>query len=128
VTTAGHTSSSAGKPADTPSWTARLLLAVAGVLLALGTAEGALRAAHFHFDLVPSLQFGWPDAVALHDAYSPDPDLVWVTRDYKATLKDARRTHPAIIFMGDSCTEFGSYPSRVLATLQSAGAPPTTGV
>jgi lysophospholipase L1-like esterase len=128
VTTAGRTRSSAGTPTDTPSWTARVLLALAGVLLALGTAEGALRAAHFHFDLVPSLQFGWPDAVALRDAYSPDPDLVWVTRDYKATLKDARRTHPAIVFMGDSCTEFASYPSRVLATLQSAGAPLTTGV
>lgn len=129
MTTAEPTSSSAaGASADTPSWTARLLLAAAGVLLALGAAEGALRVAHFQFDLVPSLQFGWPDAAALHDAYSPDPDLVWVTRDYRERLRDARRAHPAIVFMGDSCTEFGSYPAKVLATLQAAGSPLATGV
>jgi lysophospholipase L1-like esterase len=115
-------------PPATPSWAGRLLLAAMGVLLALGTAEGALRAAHFHFDLVPSLQFGWPDAVALHDAYAPDPDLVWVTHEYQATLKRARRTHPAIVFMGDSCTEFGSYPSRVLELLNAARSPLATGV
>ena len=112
----------------TPSWAVRLVLAALGVLLALGTAEGALRAAHFRFDLVPSLQFGWPDAVALHEAYAPDPDLVWVTHDYQAKLKDARRTHPAIVFMGDSCTEFGSYPSRVLELLNGQRAPLATGV
>lgn len=110
------------------AWTGRLLLAAGGVLLALGAAEGGLRLAHFHFDLVPTLQFGWPDATALHDGYSPDPDLVWVTRDYRDRLRDARRAHPAIVFMGDSCTEFGSYPARTLALLQAAGAPLATGV
>ena len=123
-----RTGSSITPQADAPAWTGRLLLAAVGVLLALGTAEGALRIARFHFDLVPSLQFGWPDAVALHDAYAPDPDLIWVTHDYKATLRDARRTHPAIVFMGDSCTEFGSYPSRVLMLLGTAGSPVATGV
>jgi lysophospholipase L1-like esterase len=112
----------------TLSWIGRLLLAGAGLLLALGIAEGALRVARFHFDLVPTLQFGWPDPVALRDAYVPDPDLVWVTRDYHATIRDARRTHPSIVFMGDSCTEFGSYPARTLAALQASGAPLTTGV
>jgi lysophospholipase L1-like esterase len=109
-------------------WTARLALAVAGVLLALTTAEGALRASHFHFDLVPSLEFGWPDPVALHTAYVSDPDLVWVTRDYAQTLRGARDAHPAIVFMGDSCTEFGTYPSKTLAALSAAGAPLSTGV
>ena len=96
--------------------------------MALGTAEGTLRAAHFHFDLVPALQFGWPDPAALRDAYSPDSDMVWVTRDYHDRLRDARRAHPAIVFMGDSCTEFGTYPAKVLATLQAAGSPLASGV
>ena len=109
-------------------WTERLLLPVMGVLLALGTAEAALRVARFHFDLVPSLQFGWPDATALRDAYAPDSDLVWVTRDYRERLREARRTHPAIVFMGDSCTEFGSYPAKTLTALQAAGSPLATGV
>lgn len=104
------------------------MLAAAGVLLALGTAEGTLRIAHFHFDLVPSLQFGWPDAVALREAYTSDPDLVWVTRDYRERLRQARRTHPAIVFMGDSCTEFGTYPARVLTMQRAAGSSLATGV
>jgi lysophospholipase L1-like esterase len=110
------------------SWSGRLALAAMGVFLALGTAEAALRVARFHFDLVPSLQFGWPDATALHDAYAPDPDLVWVTRDYRERLREARHAHPAIVFMGDSCTEFGSYPSKTLAALRAAGSPLATGV
>ena len=112
----------------TLSWKGGLALAAFGVLLALGTAEAALRAFRFHFDLVPSLQFGWPDPQALRDAYAPDPDLVWVTRDYREVLRTARRLHPAIVFMGDSCTEFGTYPSRTLAKLQAAGSPLATGV
>lgn len=96
--------------------------------MTLGIAEAGLRIARFHFDLAPSLQFGWPDATALHDAYSPDPDLVWVTRDYHERLREARRLHPAIVFMGDSCTQFGTYPAKVLATLQAAGSPLATGI
>jgi lysophospholipase L1-like esterase len=109
-------------------WTGRLLLAAMGVLLALGTAEAALRVARFHFDLRPALHFGWPDATALQDAYDSDPDLVWVTRDYRERLREARRMHPAIVFMGDSCTEFGSYPAKTLTSLEAAGSPLATGI
>jgi lysophospholipase L1-like esterase len=114
--------------ADAPlSWPARLLLAVFGVLLAVATGEAGLRVARFHFDLVPALEFGWPDPVAMHDAYEADPDLIWVTRNYRATLREARRAHPAVVFMGDSCTEFGSYPEKTIAAL-AQGSPLATGV
>src|SRR3954467_9915755 len=105
------------------AWPARLLLAAFGVVLALAVVEGALRAVHFHFDFVPTLEFGWPDAVAMREGYAPDPDLIWVTRGYRETLRAARRLHPAIVFMGDSCTEFGEYPERTLEALRSAGSP-----
>jgi lysophospholipase L1-like esterase len=91
-----------------------------GVLLAIATAEAALRIIRFHFDLVPAVQFGWPDPTTLTQAYETDPDLVWITRGYRETLRDARRTHPAVVFMGDSCTEFGSYPARTITKLQTA--------
>jgi len=110
------------------SWKVRVALVASGLLLALGTSEAALRAAHFHFDLVPTLEFGWPDPVALHNVYAPDPDLVWVTRDYHETLRAAQHIHPAIVFMGDSCTEFGTYPTRTLALLAASHAPLATGV
>src|SRR3954447_18997141 len=105
------------------AWPSRLLLALFGVTLALLTGEGALHAAHFRFDLVPTLEFGWPDPVALHDHYAADPDLIWVTRDYRLSLREARRQHATLVFMGDSCTEFGSYPAKTAALLASAGSP-----
>jgi lysophospholipase L1-like esterase len=107
---------------DTPlSWAGRTALAAFGVALALLTGEAALRVAHFHFDLVPALEFGWPDPTVMHNAYRSDPDLVWVTRDYQQTLLLARRVHPAIVFMGDSCTEFGNYPTKTMAVLEEMG-------
>ena len=111
-----------------PGWALGLLLAFLGVVVALGTAEVALRIARFHFDLIPTLQFGWPDPVALKDAYQSDPDLVWVTKDYPDTLAAARRDHPAVVFMGDSCTEFGTYPRRTLERLSAEHSPLARGV
>ena len=127
MTTADPSSRAADAPAARPSWSSQLILAVAGVLLALASAEGALRVAHFHFDLVPSLQFGWPDAIALHDAYSPDPDLVWVTHDYRERLRDARLAHPAIVFMGDCARNSGTI-RRGCSRCSAAGSPLATGV
>lgn len=114
---------------DAPlSWPARLLLGVFGVVLALGVGETFLRVTHFHFDLVPTLEFGWPDPVAMRDAYVADPDLVWVTKNYRETVRAARQAPPAIVFMGDSCTEFGTYPSKTIAELEQAGSPLAHGV
>jgi lysophospholipase L1-like esterase len=110
------------------AWPSRLLLAAFGIVLGLACGEAALRVAHFRFDFVPTLEFGWPDPVALRDVYQSDPDLIWVTRDYRQTLSAARRTPPAIVFMGDSCTQFGDYPARTLADLAAAGSPLASGI
>jgi lysophospholipase L1-like esterase len=96
----------------------RVALVTISMMLVVGLFEVGLRAAHFEFHLYPSVQFGWPDAAALRDVYRPDPDLIWVTSDFAEKLAAARRTHPAIVFMGDSCTEFGSYPAKTLVRLQ----------
>jgi lysophospholipase L1-like esterase len=92
-------------------------VALIAVGAALGLAEIGLRAANFSFQTFPTVQFGYPDPVTLHDLFVPDRDLFWVTRDYAANVADARRTHPAVVFMGDSCTQFGSYPGIVLTRL-----------
>jgi lysophospholipase L1-like esterase len=107
---------------------AQLGQALAGVLMALAVAEAALRIGGFHFDFVPALEFGWPDPKTISEVYQADPDLLWVTRDYQATLAAARREPPAIVFMGDSCTEFGSYPAKTLEELQAAGSPLRTAI
>ncbi|MEN3340132.1 MAG: hypothetical protein V7647_3808 [Acidobacteriota bacterium] len=109
------------------TWTGRIALAMSSVVLTLALLEGVLRVAGFHFSLTPAVQFGWPDPLTIQSVYADDPDLFWVTRDYHQKLREARRSHPAIIFMGDSCTEFGTYPARTLALLSEDG-PPVTGV
>jgi lysophospholipase L1-like esterase len=107
---------------------AGLLLAVFGVVASLALAEAVLRLAHFQYHLMPTVQFGWPDPQTIAAHYADDPDLFWVTRDYHEKLRAARRTHPDVIFMGDSCTEFGTYPARTIDALAAAGAPVKTGM
>ena len=96
-----------------------LLVSVAfcGCLTALTLAEGGLRLWGFRFASLPTVQFGWPDPIILRDNYVPDKDLLWVTQDYADKLGKARQNPPSVIFMGDSCTEFGNYPALTLESL-----------
>jgi lysophospholipase L1-like esterase len=102
---------------------ARLASALGGIIAALVIAEVGLRLAGFEFRLAPSVQFGWPDPVTLAERYNPDPDLMWVTKDYAESLAVGRRVHPGVIFMGDSCTEWGQYPSKTIELLKAQGLP-----
>jgi lysophospholipase L1-like esterase len=104
-------------PATRVSWRMGLLLAFGSIVCTLLLVEGALRTAGFRYELMPEVQFGWPDPQTIQSAYAPDPDLFWVTKDYREKLQSAQRTHPDVIFMGDSCTEFGTYPSRPMELL-----------
>ena len=90
---------------------------VCAVLLALGLTELGLRLAGFEFHPFPVVQFGWPEPAPLQQFYVSDPDLLWVTRNYQEVLASAQRHRPAVVFMGDSCTQFGTYPSKTLQLL-----------
>lgn len=92
-------------------------LMFAGVTVGLGAAEVMLRLAKFEYHPFPVVQFGWPDPKTVVDRYQPDVDLGWVGRDYYALLEKARATRPGVVFMGDSCTEFGTYPRQTLDRL-----------
>jgi lysophospholipase L1-like esterase len=119
---------SAPPPIARVSIRAGVLLALFGVVLSFAVVEGALRLTHFEYHLMPTVQFGWPDPQTIAANYADDPDLFWVTRDYRDKLRAARRTDPDVIFMGDSCTEFGTYPARTIELLASQGALVKTGV
>ena len=106
----------------------RVALVIGSIVIAASLAEAGLRAAHFEYHIYPTVLFGWPDPTALRDVYRADPELIWVTRDFDEKLASARQTHPAIVFMGDSCTEFGSYPSKTLERLRRDLAAFATGV
>ena len=103
-------------------------VAALGVALALGVTEVGLRAAGFRYRSIPVVQFGWPDPKALATGYVADPELLWVTRNYATQIEAGRRARPAVIFMGDSCTEFGTYPSKTLARLAAERPPLGHGV
>lgn len=106
----------------------RALLLVVGVVMALAVAEVALRLSGFAFTLAPAVQFGWPDPVTLEETYRSDPLLLWVPPDYQDRLRDAERTQPSVLFMGDSCTEFGRYPEWTMELLGGDSAVPGPGL
>jgi len=112
----------------TRSWVAGTLVALAAIFVALGCAEVGLRAANFSFQTFPVVQFGYPDPITLRNLFVADRDLFWVTRDYAAALATARQTHPAVVFMGDSCTQFGSYPGIVLTRIAASSPALASGV
>ena len=99
-----------------------------GTLVGAFAAEVMLRLLGFEFNPFPVVQFGYPDPKTLTTIYRADKDLFWVPRDYDQRLARARREHPAIVFMGDSCTEFGKYPLWVLSRLHIRGADSATGI
>jgi lysophospholipase L1-like esterase len=106
---------------------ASVTLSLASLALTLVVFEAGLRLAGFEFVLAPKVQFGWPDPSALQ-LYDPDPEVFWIPKGYRATLEAARRSHPAIVFMGDSCTEFGRYPAITLKRLAEERPDLATGV
>lgn len=94
-----------------------IVLIAGGLLCGLGLAEAGLRVAGFSAQALPTLQFGWPVAKVLVNQYKPDRDVYWVPHDYVERLAAARAQKPAIVFLGDSCTEFGEYPAATLRRL-----------
>lgn len=75
--------------------------------VALLLAEAGLRIAGFEFTLAPDLVvLGEP----VPARYRADPQLFWVPRDYTARLAALAGSAPDVLFLGDSCTELGSWP------------------
>lgn len=99
----------------TPDESPRVWLPRAGRSEA-GGVEAGLRLVGFEFELLPSMPFGGSDS-STPNLYAPNPDLLWVPNGYRESLEFARRSHPAVVFMGDSCTEFGNYPTYTLERL-----------
>ncbi len=101
----------------------RALTIVASLAGALLLAEVGLRLAGFSFRVYPEkVQFGWPRAIGGEsDPYVRDADLLWVPRDWHERLERARAEVPRLVFLGDSCTEFGAYPGELNRMLAQSG-------
>lgn len=89
------------------------LVSVAAFAVALGIAEGVLRARGFSFSFAPErVEFGWPNPRLLERRFERDPDLFWISRGYRSELERAAGSELDIAFLGDSTTEMGLYPER----------------
>jgi lysophospholipase L1-like esterase len=93
-------------------------LVFASVACSLALIELALRLTGFSAQTFPTLQFGWPVAKVLVNRYMPDRDVLWVPRTYQDQLASARANPPAVVFLGDSCTELGEYPALTIDHLR----------
>ncbi len=103
-------------------------MAAASTLVALLVAEGTLRAVGFSFAIAPeSIEFGWPDPVVLKEKYEPDPDLFFVPLNYAGALVKLEEQPPDVVYLGDSCTQFGSYPRHATRLLSSRLGRPIVG-
>ncbi len=81
-----------------------------GTVLALVVVETVLRLSGTTFlPALSAIEFGWPDPQVIRDVYLEDPQLFWVPKSYRSALRNVRRDLPLIVYMGDSCTEFGAY-------------------
>lgn len=117
---------SAAAPEPPKHSTARIgvIVAIASLLTSLALIEVGLRVAGFSYRLYPEkIEFGWPNPTMLQDRYQPDNDLLWVPKDYGTRVAEMKISPPAIIFMGDSCTEFGTYDQFFNQHALEAGVP-----
>ena len=92
-----------------------------GISLATGLiiCELSLRALGFQFGLYPTtIQFGYPSPQTLRAEYQIDRDLLWVRRDYRTKLQAARGRQFTVAFLGDSCTELGTYDKAFAAIVR----------
>jgi hypothetical protein len=92
-----------------------------GVSIALGFGEIGLRLIGYEYRMYPSrVQFGWPDPVQIQEFYVPDRERLWIPKDYEGRVTRLVDTRPAIVFMGDSCTKFGTYDKAFAAIADGA--------
>ncbi len=94
---------------------------LAATVLALALLEVGLRLVGFSYELAATrVEFGWPDPPSIEARYRSDPDLFWVPKDYAQKLERLASQRPQLVFLGDSCTEFGFYPEFFLERVRQA--------
>ena len=100
---------------------ARLAVVAGSIVAALLVWELILRAVGFEYHTFPTAQFGWPEPEAIAKQFEPERDLFWVPKNYGTLLEDARKFRPMVTFLGDSCTQFGTYPRLTLDRFEELG-------
>lgn len=83
---------------------------ILGIVLALILGEAVLRLTGINPAMFPTkIQWGGPNPAFLHSTYEVDRQLFWVPPKYPGEIAYWKDRRPTIVFMGDSCTEYGEY-------------------
>lgn len=65
------------------------------------------------------IEFDSPMPSELEGSYAADSDLLWVYADYAEQVAAAQGTHRSIVFMGDSCTQWGRYDEALQSIIKA---------
>ncbi len=96
------------------SFGANLLLLFLTLGLLLTIIEITLRLTGFSYVLLPEeIEFGRPDPEMIRTGFLEDDELFWVTPDYEQKLAQLQNHPPALVLMGDSCTQLGHYDQEL---------------
>jgi len=112
-------------PRRRPGVLAKLALSVGVLVVALGALELGLRVAGFSYRLYPEeIRFGYPEPDKIEKGYFlPHDRFLWVSRKYPGILEEAQATHPDLVMLGCSCTEWGGYDVALEKLAERAGEP-----
>lgn len=102
-------------------WFVRLTLLTGSLIITLFLCELLLRATGFEYHTFPTAQFGWPEPEVIAKDFEPERELFWVPHGYARQLEDARKFQPMVMFLGDSCTQFGTWPRLTLDRFAEMG-------
>jgi lysophospholipase L1-like esterase len=58
--------------------------------------------------------------VKLEARFIPDPDLLWVAEGYDSAVDRIQKRSADLVFLGDSCTAMGTYPTLLVDRLEGA--------
>lgn len=100
-----------------------LVLLVCSLVICLTLIEVGLRFGGFRYQLRATVIEGTvPDPDSFYEGYVVDRDLIWVPQGYYDAIEKMTAVKINILFLGDSCTQFGNY-DRLFANQVTAAFP-----
>jgi lysophospholipase L1-like esterase len=107
---AGFDKPAGSQPKGLKRFALSLLLVVGSLLICVTVIEVVLRLQGFTYQLRATVIEGTvPDPDSFYEGYAVDRDLIWVPQGYYESVEKMTAVKINILFLGDSCTQFGNY-------------------
>ena len=120
---AGFDNPAGGRGKGLKQFALGLLLVVSSLVICVTVIEVVLRLQGFTYQLRAIVIEGTvPDPDGFYEGYTVDRDLIWVPQGYYESVEKMMAVKINILFLGDSCTQFGNY-DRLFARQITAAFP-----